>query len=376
MNVGKLAEPVLITQAEELQALAQELAREGTIAVDTESNSLHAYREQVCLVQFSTPEKDYLVDPLALADLSPLGPVFADPGIEKVFHAAEYDLICLKRDFGFEFNNLFDTMIAARTLGREEVGLGSLLEAEFKVRLDKRFQRADWGERPLPRELLAYARMDTHYLVALRDRLRADLEARGLLALAEEDFNRMTHVNGRGVEDRAPDPWRVSGAYDLDPQQAAVLGELVRYRDKAARTANRPLFKVLNDSTLLEVAYRMPRSMRDFDGIPGMTQGQVYRHGQRLLEAVARGRKANPVYPPRNPRPNDQILERLDTLKRWRKDAAQEMGVKSDVVLPRDVLQALAEVNPRSPEELAAVMKELPWRLERFGGQILKILNR
>jgi ribonuclease D len=376
MSVSELAEPVVVKRAVELGVLAQALSKEGTIAVDTESNSLYAYKEQVCLIQFSTPHQDFLVDPLALDDMSPLGPVFANPNIEKVFHAAEYDLLCLKRDFDFQCSNLFDTMIAARTLGREEVGLGALLEAEFKVRLDKRFQRADWGERPLPRELLAYARMDTHYLVALRDRLRGELEKRGLLALAEEDFNRMTHVNGRALDARSPDPWRVSGAYDLNPQQAAVLRELVHYRDQAARSANRPLFKVLNDTTLLEIAFRMPRSLRQLDGIAGMTQGQIYRHGQRLLEAVTRGSKAEPVFPPRSPRPNEQVLERLDLLKRWRKEVGLQMGVKSDVILPRDVLQALAETNPRSPEELADLMKEVPWRLERFGGQILKILNR
>jgi ribonuclease D len=105
-----------------------------------------------------------LVDPLALDDLSALAPVFADERIEKVFHAAEYDLLCLKRDFDFECNNLFDTMLAARILGRDEIGLGSMLGAEFGLTLDKRQQRANWGERPLPSRLLEYARMDTHYL--------------------------------------------------------------------------------------------------------------------------------------------------------------------------------------------------------------------
>ena len=122
-----LIEPIWIDHPAALVRLADVLLRQTVIAVDTESNSLFAYQEQVCLIQFSTDTNDYLVDPLVLADLSPLGPVFANPTIEKVFHAAEYDVICLKRDFGFEFNNLFDTMLAARILGRSGLGLGTTL---------------------------------------------------------------------------------------------------------------------------------------------------------------------------------------------------------------------------------------------------------
>lgn len=180
-----------------LRALAEKLAAEPLIAVDTESNSLHAYQERVCLIQFSIPSGDFLVDPLSLDTLAPLAPLFADPKYEKIFHAAEYDLICLKRDFDFTFTNLFDTMFAARILGRNKVGLGSILEEEFHVVLNKKYQRADWGQRPLPSYLLAYAQLDTHYLIPLRTRLREQLRQRNLWPLAEEDFNRLCHINGR-----------------------------------------------------------------------------------------------------------------------------------------------------------------------------------
>ncbi len=148
-----------------------ELARQAVIAVDTESNSLHAYRERVCLIQFSTVERDIVLDPLALDDLSPLAGIFANPDIEKVFHAAEYDLICLRRDYGFSFSRIFDTMHAGRILGSRLAGLDRLLEDKFGVKISKHFQKADWGVRPLSRELLLYAAVDTHYLIPLRDLL-------------------------------------------------------------------------------------------------------------------------------------------------------------------------------------------------------------
>lgn len=368
--------PVLITRASALQQMVEKLGQETLIAVDTESNSLFAYREKVCLIQFSTAQADYLVDPLALKDLTALAQVFADPQIEKVFHAAEYDLICLKRDFDFQFVNLFDTMLAARVLGREAVGLGSLLESEFGVQLDKRYQRANWGQRPLPPDLLQYARLDTHYLIPLRHRLRTVLTECNLLALAEEDFLRQAHapLNGNGDENRGNDWWRVSGAYELSPQQAAVLNELHQYREQVARTLDRPRFKVLNDSTLVAIAVAEPRRLADLKDLPGMNERQVQRHGQRLLEAVARGQRAEPLRPPRSPRPDEQYLERLEALRHWRKAAALKMGVSSDVVLPRDLLYNLAGRNPAGHAELAAVLAEVPWRMERFGIQILQVL--
>lgn len=370
----------LITTVPQLQFTAEQLMRQEIVGVDTESNSLFAYFERICLIQFSTPAVDLMVDPLGMEDLSTLGPLFENPHIEKVFHAAEYDIICLKRDYGFEFNNLFDTMAASRILGYEAVGLGSVLEAHFGVKVDKRQQRANWGQRPLPAELLDYARLDTHYLIPLRNVLKGKLLERGLWPLAEEDFRRLadlqaSEANGNGVE-KAGDPWRLSGAHDLKAQQAAVLLELCRYRDSVARQLNRPLFKVINDQTLVRIASETPKDLESLRRLPGMTPVQVRRHGVKLLEAVKSGLKAKPIYPPRWPRPDEGYLQRMEALRQWRKSTALRMGVPSDVVLPRDVMNELAKKNPRDEAELGEVMEGVPWRRERFGEAILKVLGR
>lgn len=372
----------LITEPSQLNHTAEELLDQKIVGVDTESNSLYAYFERVCLIQFSTFEADLMIDPLCLDDLSVLAPIFKNPGIEKVFHAAEYDLICLKRDFGFEFANLFDTMAAARILGYQSVGLGAMLETHFGVKVDKRQQRANWGQRPLPEELLDYARLDTHYLIPLRNLLKSELDKRGLWSLAEEDLNRLAAIQasdgngGAGGEEKEIDPWKVSGAHDLQPRQAAVLLELCRYRDKIARQQNRPLFKVINDQTLLKIAIELPRNLYSLSKLPGMTQAQVRRYGNKLLEGVKRGLKAEPIFPPRWQRPDEKFLQRLEALRHWRKTSAQRMGVPSDVVLPRDVMNELAKINPRDKEQLGEVMIEVPWRLENFGGEILDVLGK
>jgi ribonuclease D len=374
MNNTSLPNPVMITKPDALKRMVNQMANEPILAVDTESNSLYAYQEQVCLIQFSTPKDDFLVDPLALDDLSPLEVLFADPDIEKIFHAAEYDLISMKRDYQFVFENLFDTMIAARILGWEHLGLGSILKSEFAVDLNKRYQRANWGKRPIPFEMMSYARLDTHYLIPLRYRLKSELVSRKRWQLAEEDFERLRYVNGRDPQDRPELCWRVRGAYDLDPQQAAVLLELCRYRTEVAKSINRPVFKVISDKTLMAITEACPRTAKELQGVPELSQKQFHRHEEGLLIAVEAGLLAKPVYPPRSPKPDEQYLARLDALRNWRKRTARQVQVKSDVILPRDVMYDIVTHNPSNQEELAQVMTQVPWRFKQYGDQILAML--
>lgn len=365
----------LITTPAELADCARHLLANPLIAVDTESNSLFAYRERVCLVQFSTPQQDYLVDSLALADLSPLAPLFENPAIEKVFHAAEYDIICLKRDYQFTFFNLFDTMQAARILGIKEVGLGSLLESEFGISQDKRLQRANWGERPLPAHLLEYAARDTHSLIALRDLLKARLEEKNLLGLAHEDFQRLCETVVPPENGRNP-CWKVASARKLDPREMAVLNELCSFREHLARDLDRPPFKVFGNETLLALAIALPESREELADIQGLSPRLIERFSGGLLQAIQRGKTAEPPRRIRQPRPSQAYIDRLDRLKNWRKETGRQMGVDSDVILPRELLETLAARNPRSQEELAEIMAKLPWRLEQFSSQILETIHQ
>ncbi len=367
--------PTLITRMAPLRALAEQLAAEPFIAVDTESNSLHAYQEQVCLIQFSTPGSDYLVDPLSLDTLAPLAPIFADPKHEKVFHAAEYDLLCLKRDFDFTFVNVFDTMIAARILGRSKVGLGSILEEEFNVVLNKKYQRADWGQRPLPSYLLAYAQLDTHYLIPLRARILEQLHQKNLWPLAQEDFTRLCHVNGREPTPKEDLIWRINGARDLTPGEAAVLQELSLYRNEMAKKLDRPVFKVMGDDLLLTLAQRLPLEKNDLFRA-GMTDRQVDRFGAGVLAAIARGVAAPPLYQPVHTRPDEDFLNRVEALSDWRKDRARSLGVESDVVLSREHIAKIARHNPSDPASLAGLMEDVPWRYQQYADQIMRVLKR
>ena len=371
MVLEALAPPILIQSSSQLSKLADELNRHSHIAVDTESNSLHAYRERVCLIQFSTLENDYLVDPLALDDISPLEPIFSDPNVEKIFHAAEYDLICLRRDYDFTFSNLFDTMQAGRILGRRQAGLDRLLDEKFSVKVNKRFQKADWGIRPLSRDLVLYARLDTHFLIPLRDLLKAELEEKGLWPLAQEDFQMACIPNGSKPKSDEPYWARFSSRRDMTSQDLTVLKELALLRERLAERLDRPPFKVLVDDKLVAIARAKPSTLDDLAGI-GLSTKQVEYWGKPVLEAVKRGAENQLVKPEPPQRSDDAYVKRLDKLKAWRKKVADEMNVESDVVLPKFLLMALAE---RGAADLYPIMKNSPWRMEKFGTQIAKILG-
>jgi len=354
--------------------MVDDLRANMRIAVDTESNSLFAYREQVCLIQFSTPGADYLVDPLSLEDVSPLGAVFADASIEKVFHAAEYDLLCLGRDFAFSCANLYDTRVASRTLGRTLDGLGDLLQEELAVHLDKKHQRADWGQRPLPDELLDYARFDTHFLLPLRDRLAAALESAGRTQEAREECERLTLLR---PQPNGFDPlgfWRLANARRLGAAQAGALREIYLWREETASRENRPPFKVMGDKTLLALVECMPEDPADLEGIPGMSPGQVRRHGRAVLAAIRRGRDGPAPHPPSFEPVDERILVRHEALRTWRKKTAEKRGVESDVILPREVMLEIARVGPTTPEALHLLMGPLHWRFQAYGAAILRAL--
>ncbi len=366
--------PIWVNSHASFHKMLLDLSAQPRVAVDTESNSLHAYRERVCLIQFSTPRQDYVVDPFAITDLSALAPIFRDAKIEKIFHAAEYDLICLKRDYGFLFSTLFDTMQAARVLGYAAVGLDTLLAEKFQLRMDKRHQKADWGARPLTPAQIDYARQDTHYLFALRDILETELREKDRWELAREDFARACKVE-ESREKLNGASWKKFGSRkDVNERELTILSELCHTRDCIAEKLDRPPFKVIDDNLLLEIAKKLPEKEVDLAGI-GLSPKQIRLWGADMLAAAKRGASAQLVKPVRPTRPSDAVLRRLEKLKAWRKKVAQDLNVESDIVLPKIYLGAFAENPPKTLRELETAMVDSPWRFSAYGTQILGLFG-
>ncbi|MCB9110980.1 MAG: ribonuclease D [Anaerolineales bacterium] len=369
-----LPPPIWVNTTEKLRTMVQDLAAQSRVAVDTESNSLHAFREQVCLVQFSSKKEDYLVDPLAIDDLSPLSPIFSNPNIEKIFHAAEYDLICLRRDFHFDFSNLFDTMHAARVLGYPAVGLDKLLGDKFGIKMDKRHQKADWGRRPLTKEQIHYARLDTHYLFDLRDALETELLERDRFNFAKEDFQRACHLDDSKHKSNGESWERFAGRKDLTQRELTVVASLCKWRDREAERLDRPPYKVVMDDILITLAKNPPEAKVDLSAA-GLSEKQIRLWGDMILGSIRHGMGAQLVERRQPERKEDAVLRRLEKLKVWRKKIGVDMKVESDIILPKHYLAILSENPPRNLMDLELLMKDAPARYEKFGTQILKTLG-
>jgi ribonuclease D len=370
-KIKLLDSPELLTDA------IKWLEDKSVIAVDTESDSLFVYYEKVCLLQLTDGSRNFIADPLVLGNLDHLNPLFESKSILKIFHAAEYDIMCLKRDYGFTFNNVFDTMIAARILGRKEIGLGSLIEQEFGIHLEKKFQKSNWGLRPLPEDMLLYATLDTSFLIDLRDHLEKELIDRDLMALAQEDFNRVCKSPPAAAEPVSIQWWRIAGNNrDLTFQQAAALQNLCVLREQIAKKMDLPLFKVIQNDVLVELALQKPATETDLSEIKGLTKFIIKKYGKSILTAIESSKNARSLPRPANiPKPSMDVLNRKDLLKNWRKEMGLKYDVPSDVILPKDILEKIASENPKGKEDLKLIMNDIPWRYQHFSEQILSVIR-
>ena len=357
--------------------VADILSLQPEIAVDLEMDSLHHYREKVCLVQVSTRLQSWLIDPLAVTSLSPLAMPLANPKILVVMHGADYDIRSLHRDFGMEVTNLFDTMIAARFLGIAEFGLAALLKARFGIELDKKYQKADWSKRPLSPEMCAYATADTSDLLPLYDLLRAELEHEQRLEWLEEEGRLVCQA--RVSEKEGPLFLYCKGASKLRGHALAILEELLQMRARQSELLDRPPFKVLSADTLIEVAESRPRSLHDLSLIKGMTSGQLQKHGTGILSAVERGIETPELKLPRFPRSgkkevSEQVKERLKRLKSWRERFSQDLGLDPGLLAPNWLLEAVADTPGAAPGELDAIPGMREWQKRLFGAEMARIL--
>lgn len=362
-----------------LLKVANILEKESVIGVDLEADSMFHYQEKVCLLQFSTPSCNILVDPLAVRDLSPLAPIFKSPGIRKVFHGADYDIRSLYRDFEIEVNALFDTQIAARFLGLRDIGLASLLKERLSITLKKKYQKKDWSQRPLPAPMLAYAVHDTCHLLALTQILMAELREKGRLPFVEEECQLQTAVRSAEPND---DPLflKFNGAGKLDRRSLAVLEALLQFRDQAARRRDLPLFKVMGNSQVMVLAKRKPVKMAELQNIRGFSPKQINQLGGAILKrvgpALALPENELPVYPrKRSEKISPKVGERMKRLKEWRDQRGSEMGVDPAIICTNAQAKTLAFSNPHIPDDLKDIMGIKNWQREQFGHEICGVLK-
>jgi ribonuclease D len=376
---AKQSSYLLVEDEHSLGRMAVKLKDEPAIAVDLEADSLFHYQEKVCLIQISTPLQNILVDPLALHDLSPLSPVFADHQIQKVFHGADNDIRSLHRDFGIEVNALFDTQIAARFVGSTETGLATLLKERLGVLVDKKYQKKDWSKRPLPPAMLDYAVQDTVHLLRLSRMLEKELLAKNRLLWVKEECGVLSKVR-QDPPGNGPFFLRFKGASRLDGRSLAVLESMLQLRDKAARRRNLPPFKVLGNAPIMEIATKKPRSEAELVPIKGLSAGQVRTLGNSILRWIEKAMSLPednlPAFPKRKRQQMDaKSSGRAKVLKSWRSRRAKEMGVDPSLICTNAQIQSIAIISPKGQEELARIPGVRAWQRKLFGDEICALLQ-
>lgn len=368
-----------ITDPAVLARRAREMAGASIIALDTEASSFHRYKERVCLVQLSTREHTYLVDPLAIPDLSSLGKLLADPKMEVVIHDADYDLRILAKHHAIRVENVFDTLVSAELLNEPEIGLAALLHKYQGVHVDKKFQKADWSKRPLPQDMLAYAAGDTAYLIRLRDQLKEALVAKGRWTWAEEEFALLTDAPFNLTVNDEPAYFRLKGAKLLKPQQLAVLREMHAWREAVAERSDRAPFMIVGNEVLLSFATEPPKSVAEIAGRKGVGDRLVERYGKQMLEAVRKGVDTPKEDWPRVPKGkrwqrDDDYEDRLKRLKLVRDQLTADNDLRPGIVAANQMLADIARTLPGDLEALSAMPGMRKYQVKHFGAALLGAL--
>lgn len=366
---------------DQLDAVVERLRGAELLAVDTEAAGYHRYHDRICLLQLSTRTETWIVDTLAVGNVAALTPVLMDPDIEILLHDADYDLRLLARDYGIRITNLFDTKLAAQLLGEPAIGLAGLVEKYLDIKLDKKHQRADWAQRPLPGAMLEYAAEDTRHLPRLRDRLRAELMAMGRLAWAEEEFALRVRVDAASAS-ADPDAYlRLKNTRDLKPRQMAALRALHGWREAVAAERDIAPFRVMNNDVLVEVARRLPERADQMRGIAGLSDSVIARRGDALLAAVADAQRlaetdlpARRRGPPRPP-PDPEFDALVEKLKTARDLAADRLQIDRGFLMPRQQLEDVARRKAKTAEELLEVADMRRWQVEAMGEDLLAVLG-
>ncbi len=391
----------MIETLSQLESLSKRLSQEKVLAFDMEADSLHHYFPKVCLIQTSTVEETFLIDPLTIRTIDPLRPVLENNRIVKVFHGGDYDLRSIYRDYAIQVHNVFDTMIASQFLGEKEVGLAAALKKRFGVLLNKKYQRANWSKRPLPHDMLFYAAQDTAHLIAFYRELRRELERKGRLAWVDEECEllpiecttgvRSSEADSPGEEvgdgstamkspPKTPLFKRFKGAGTLAPRDLAVLEGLLAFREKRAMQQDRPPFKLFGNTLIKTLVQEKPTDYADLSKLPHLPADFMRRYAKGALRAIKEGlalpENRLPTYP-RTPRPprNFKKQDRLKRLKKWRDTKARELQLEAGLICNNVLLSALAEAHPKAMDGLESIAGMRAWQKKALGREIIQTLD-
>jgi ribonuclease D len=368
-----------LDKPEAVDRFLDEISDVKEIALDTEGASFHRFLDRIYLLQISTRDRSAIIDPLPIGSPAKLGDLLQSKAVEVVFHDADYDLRLLHQDYGWHVTNIFDTRIASQLLGIKSFGLAALLEQYFDVKLDKKHQRADWSMRPLSPDMLEYAAQDTRFLLQLKDHMKGELDRRGRLDWAKEEFARLEGTRWE-AEEAMEGFLRLKGARDLSRRELAVLREVANWRDTVAAQLDRATFRIMGNEVLFELARTTPRSVSELAAIKGMPKGMLERAGSDIVAAVRHGSEVPEADLPKFPKgqrwnKDRDFDDRVARLKSVRDAAAIRLELDPGVLCSRERLENIARSGAKNVEELAAVPDLRRWQIEEMGEGFVRVLS-
>lgn len=367
-----------IKDPERLRVVRECLSDASVIGLDTESDSMHCYFEKVCYIQIRAGKDVFLIDTLAVRDLESLQDIFADPTKTFILHGADYDVVCMERDFGVRFGGLFDTMIAAQYLGKQRLGLAALCEEYFGVELDKSLTKHNWGRRPLEDKYVRYLVEDVAHLDGLYRILISELEALDRIDEARAEFGRVSGLHW-ARRDFDPDGFhKIREGRSLPTPTRCLLKSIYAARDVVSRDLDLPPFKVLSNQAMVAMAQNPPASVSVLRRLWRGPRRLTGRHWEAMFKAIQQALAGDVVLgSPRKraPRRAAATVRLEQELKNWRQKAATDRDCPTMVVLPNHALQHIADLQPSNEDELSEVPHMGRRRRERYGQSILEIVD-
>ena len=371
----------IINTRSQLLDVTDHLKKEKVIAFDMEADSMFHFREKVCLLQLATQSMSAIIDPLAIRDMSPLKPIFADPEIKKISHGADYDVRSLYRDFSITINNLFDTQLACRFLGIHSTGLDAILKSRLNVAVNKKYQKKDWSQRPLPEDMIKYAAEDVRYLIDLADIMEKEIKKKGRLCWVAEECQLLSNVRPSPSDET----WlflNFKGAGKLSPRKLVLLEALLAFRKSVAQKKDKPLFKIIGNNAINKLVQEKPLNMQHLKITQALSFSQMRMYGPDIIEVIKNAinvpENKLPVYP-RNKislMVTEDVSKRINKLKLWRTRKSDKLQIDPSLIFNKTIFKSIAEINPQITEDFSAISGIKNWQKKEFARDIISVLEQ
>jgi len=365
---------LLINNNSILNEKLEELKKADYISIDTESDGLYSYEDKLCLVQLETNGRIYIIDPLSV-DMDYLKEIFENKNIEKIFHSATSDISMIKKNTDCAFSNIFDTMIASKYIYKKAVSLSNIVKNYFKVELNKKCQKVNWGKRPLRIELLEYAAMDVYYLKKIRDIFREELIKMELLEEFKYTCEKISKTAKRMNNFYIEKYVSMAHSYNLEEMEFYIFLDIVKKREEIAKKINIPPFKIITNELLVYIS-------KHYDELLNAADIKLYNRSiirnidwiRRSINSVLKGERNYFNYNSSNNSIDYEYQDKFKNLKKWRRLVSEKTQIPCELIIETQILKRIAKHQSLDIEKL----KELgvdEKRIEKYGSDLINFFN-